>query len=65
MSGHDPDEWTLEQRATVAEDMDRQLVEVIDRVVRLSRELLAETSIADYLVSRKARLRLDEDELPF
>lgn len=65
MAGHDPDEWTFEQRATVAEDMDRQLVEVIDRVVRLSRELLAETSIADYLVSRKARLRLDEDELPF
>ncbi len=60
-----PAEWSFEQRAAVAGEMDQQLVEVIERLVRLSRELLAETSVADHLVSRKARLRLDEDELSF
>lgn len=63
--GQNPDEWMFEQRAAVAGDMEQQLVEVIDRLVRLSRELLTEISIADYLVSRKIRLRLDEDELLF
>ena len=60
-----PAEWTFEQRAAVAGELDQQLVEVIERLVRLSRELQAETSVADYLVSRKIRLRLDEDDLPF
>ncbi len=65
LAGRNPDEWTFEQRAAVAGDMDQQLVEVIDRLVRLSRELVAEISIADHLLSRKSSLRLDEDELPF
>ena len=59
------DQWTFEQRQAVAGELDQQLVEVIDRLIRLSRELLAETSVVEYLVSRKSRLRLDEDELPF
>ena len=63
--GSNPDQWSFDQRAAVAQDMDQQLVEVIDRLVRLSRELLAEISVADYLVSRRIRLRLAEDELPF
>ena len=65
MARPNPAEWTFEQRAAVAGELDQQLVEVIERLVRLSRELLAETSVADYLVSRKIRLRLDEDERPF
>ena len=65
MARPDPAEWTFEQRTAVAGELDQQLVEVIERLVRLSRELLAETNVADYLVSRKIRLRLDEDELPF
>ena len=60
----DPAEWSFEQRAAVAGELDQQLVEVIERLARMSRELLAETSVADYLVSRKMRLGLD-DELPF
>lgn len=60
-----PDQWTFEQRAAVAGELDQQLDEVIERLVRLSRELLTETSVAEYLVNRKMRLRLDEDELPF
>jgi hypothetical protein len=60
-----PEEWSFEQRAAVAGELDQQLVEVIERLVRLSRELLAETSVADYLVSRKIRLGLAEDELSF
>ena len=65
MARPDPADWTFEQRTAVAGELDQQLVEVIERLVRLSGELLAETSVADYLVSRKIRLRLDEDELPF
>ena len=66
MRGGSPsDQWSFEQRAAVAQELDQQLVEAIDRLGRLSRELLAEASVADYLVSRKARLRLDEGELPF
>ncbi len=64
-AGRNPDEWSFDQRLAVVTELDQQLVEVIDRLVRLSRELLAETSVAEYLVSRKSRLRLDEDELPF
>ena len=60
-----PEEWSFEQRAAVAGELDQQLAEVIDRLVRLSREVLAEASVADYLASRKRQLGLDEDELPF
>lgn len=65
MARPNPAEWSFEQRAAVAGELDQQLVEVIERLVRLSRELLAETSVADYLSSRKMRLGLDEDELSF
>ena len=65
MARPNPAEWTFEQRTAVAGELDQQLVEVIERLVKLSRELMAETSVADYLVTRKIRLRLDEDELPF
>ena len=65
MARPNPAEWSFEQRSAVAGELDQQLVEVIERLVRLGRELLVETSVADYLVSRKMRLRLDEDELPF
>ena len=61
----EPEEWSFEQRAAVAAEMDRQLTETVERLVRLSRDLLAETSVADYLVSRKTRLQLDEDGLSF
>ncbi len=60
-----PEEWTFEQRAAVAGELDQQLVEVVERLVRLSRELLAEISVAEYLMSRKIRLGLAEDELTF
>jgi len=60
-----PDQWTFEQRSAVAGEMDQQSAEVIDRMVRLARDLMAEACIAEYLVNRKARLRLNEDELPF
>ena len=60
-----PEGWSFEQRAAVAGELDQQLAEVIDRLVRLSREVLAEASVADYLASRKRQLGLDEDELPF
>ena len=60
-----PDEWTFEQRAALARDIDQQLVEVLDRMVRLSHELVAEIGVADYLTNRKIRHRLDGDDLPF
>jgi len=61
-----PDEWTFEHRAALAQDMDQQLAEVIDSMVRLTQELLAEINVADHLMNRKIRFRLDEDEqLPF
>jgi hypothetical protein len=63
--GQDPDEWTFEQRAALAGDLDQQLAELIDRMVLLGRELLAASTIAEYLLNRKSVYRLDEDELPF
>jgi hypothetical protein len=60
-----PEEWSFEQRAAMAGELDEQLLEVIGRLVRLSREFMAEASVAEYLVSRKTRLGLDEDERLF
>ena len=65
MARSHPEEWSFEQRTAVAGELDQQLVEVIERLVRLSREILAEVSVADYLVSRKTRLGLTEDDLSF
>lgn len=58
-----PAEWSIDQRAAVAADLDQQLLDVFERLVRLSRDLVADASVAEYLVIRK--LRLEEDELPF
>lgn len=58
-----PEEWSIEQRAAVAADLDQQLLDAIERLVRLSRDLVAETSVAEHLVGRK--IRLEEGELPF
>jgi hypothetical protein len=63
--GQDPDEWTFEQRAVLAGDLDLQLVELVDRMVQLGRELMAASTIAEYLLNRKSVYRLDEDELLF
>jgi len=65
MAWLDPAEWSFEQRAAVAGDLDQQLAEVIGRLAKLSRDLLTEISVAEYLVSRKLELRLDEDEIQF
>jgi len=58
-----PEEWSFDQRAAVASDLDQQLLDAIERLVRLSRDLVAEASVAEHLVSRK--IRLEESELPF
>ena len=58
-----PEEWSIEQRTAVAADLDQQLLDAIERLVRLSRDLVAEASVAGHLVSRK--IRLEEGELPF
>lgn len=58
-----PEEWSIEQSAAVAADLDQQLLDAIDRLVRLSRDLVAEASVAEHLVGRK--IRLEEGELPF
>jgi len=58
-----PEEGSIDQRAAVAADLDQQSLDGMDRPVRSSRELLAEASVAEHLVSR--RTRLEEDELPF
>ena len=58
-----PEEWSIDQRAAVAADLDQQLLDAIERLVRLSRDLVAEASVAEHLVSRK--IRLEEGELPF
>ena len=63
MAQINPEEWSIDQRAAVAADLDQQLLDVIERLVRLGRDLVAETSVAEYLVIRK--IRLEEDELPF
>ena len=42
-----PTEWSLDQRAAVAADLDQQLLDVIERLVRLSRDLVAEASVAE------------------
>jgi hypothetical protein len=34
-----PEEWSIDQRAAVAADLDQQSLDVIDRPVRSSREL--------------------------
>ena len=63
--GPDPEEWTFEQRATLASDIDRQLEEVLERMGRLGRSLAEETVLFDYLKGRKRRHRLEEDGLTF
>jgi len=63
--GPDPEEWTLEQRAALASDVDRQLEEVLDRMGRLGRSLAEETVLFDYLKGRQRRHRLEEDGLLF
>jgi|APCry4251928276_1046603.scaffolds.fasta_scaffold154641_2 hypothetical protein len=60
-----PDEWTFEQRAALKRDLDQQLIELVERMVRLGRDLMADITIADYLLNRKRMYRLDEDDLPF
>ncbi len=65
MAGEGPMDWTWDQRAAVAGELDQQLLEVLARMVRLNRELSAEVSVADYLIRRRRKLRFDEDALPF
>jgi len=60
-----PEEWTFEQRAALAGDLDQQLIELVERIVRLGQELMADITVADYLLNRKRMYRLDEDDLPF
>jgi hypothetical protein len=63
--GENPDEWTFEQRAALKGDLDQQLMELVERMVRLGRDLMADITTAEYLLNRKRMFRLDEDDLPF
>jgi hypothetical protein len=63
--GENPDEWTFEQRAALNGDLDQQLIELVERMVRLGRDLMADITTADYLLNRKRMHRLGEDDLPF
>ena len=63
--GRDPEEWTSEQRAALASDIDRELEEVLERMGRLGRSLAEETVLFDYLKGRQRRHRLEEEGLPF
>jgi hypothetical protein len=65
MADPSPEEWTFEQRAALARDLDQQLIELVERIVRLGQELMADITVADYLLNRKRMYRLDEDDLPF
>jgi hypothetical protein len=60
-----PEEWTFGQRAALARDLDQQLIELFERMVRLGQELMADITVAEYLLNRKRMHRLDEDDLPF
>ncbi len=61
----DPDEWTFEQRAAIAEDIQGQLEETLGRLMLLGQHLAAEITIANHLLERQICLHLSEDEMPF
>lgn len=65
MGGEGPMEWTWQQREAVGGELDQQLFEVLERMMRLNREMVAEVSVADYLIRRRKMLGFDEDALPF
>jgi hypothetical protein len=61
----DPDEWTFEQRAAIAEDIQWQLEETLGRLMLLGQHLAAEITIANHLLEQQICQRLNEDEIPF
>ena len=63
--GRNPDEWSFEQRLAVVTETDQQLVEVLERAGRLSRQLYEELSVAEYLLDRRMRHQLEGGEVPF
>ena len=62
----DPDQWSFEQRAALKGEYEQQLEETLERAERLSQQLAADVIVAGYLLGRRRRMQLeDEDQLPF
>lgn len=58
--------WTFDQRAAVKKEIDQQMVDTMARIAQLSRKLVTEIGVAEYLVNRKIRHQRDEEEeMPF
>ncbi len=63
--GRSIDKWTFDQRTAVKEEVDQQMVDALTRIAQLSRKLVTEIGVAEYLVNRKIRHQRDEEEIPF
>ena len=63
--GRGIDKWTFAQRTAVKEEIDQQMLDTMAQIAQLSRKLVTEVSVAEYLVNRNIRHQRDEEEISF
>lgn len=63
--GQKPDDWTFEQRAAVAAELESQIQEALDRAGRLNQDERVELKMAERLLARLVQHNAQEEELPF